>query len=49
MKSVRCQMCRNKTDNPQKVTFRGWNNELKFPCEISLCPRCRSIWKVDEK
>ena len=40
-----CQMCQNKTSDPQKVLFYGWNNELDFPAQIELCPRCKSIWK----
>ncbi len=49
MKQVVCQMCQNKTTEPQKVMFFGWNNELNFPCQINLCPRCHSVWRKDNE
>lgn len=50
MSRERCQACAEMTNEPTKVIFRGWNNELKVPAVISVCPRCvGGFHKIEDK
>lgn len=46
---TRCYNCKNKTDEPVKVAFVGYREELPIPAQINLCPRCNDQWEEDIK